>query len=144
MRLGNGWARGNLNVISRGVCLSVASCRGNPEKRSPSSPCSIPASRRIGFQWSFCATNRLLVWMLTAVAEPRPCLRISSRVLLSVHSFEEDFPGAVRCALTETHRLPVHLLRSSTGLMRAGGLVPLLNNRMKTRQNTGELMGPIS
>lgn len=62
-------------------------------------------------------------------------------VPLSVRSFEDDFPGAVRCALTETHRLPVHLLRSSTGLMRAGGLVPLLNNRMKTRQNTGELMG---
>ena len=61
-----------------------------------------------------------------------------------IHSFEEDFPGAVRCALTETHRLPVHLLRSSTGLMRAGGLVPLLNNRMKTRRNTGEFMVPTS
>ena len=61
--------------------------------------------------------------------------------MLSVRSFEQDFPGAVRCALTETHRLPVHLLRSSTGLMRAGGLVPLLNSRMKTRQNTGELVG---
>ncbi|CAM9118917.1 unnamed protein product [Ectocarpus fasciculatus] len=48
----------------------------------------------------------------------------------------EDFPGAVRCALTETHRLPVHVLRSATGLMRAGGLVPLLNRRMRTKQHT--------
>ncbi|CAM9374781.1 unnamed protein product [Ectocarpus sp. 4 AP-2014] len=53
-----------------------------------------------------------------------------------VSSFEEDFPGAVRCALTETHRLPVHVLRSATGLMRAGGLVPLLNRRMRTKQHT--------
>lgn len=52
------------------------------------------------------------------------------------HRFEEDFPGAVRCALTETHRLPVHLLRSATGLMRAGRLVPLLNRRMRTKQHT--------
>ncbi|CAM9589294.1 unnamed protein product, partial [Hapterophycus canaliculatus] len=48
----------------------------------------------------------------------------------------EDFPGAVRCALAQTHRLPVHLLRSATGLMRAGGLVPLLNRRMRTKQHT--------
>ncbi|CBJ30041.1 DNA helicase II [Ectocarpus siliculosus] len=53
-----------------------------------------------------------------------------------LHRFEEDFPGAVRCALTETHRLPVHVLRSATGLMRAGGLVPLLNRRMRTKQHT--------
>lgn len=52
-------------------------------------------------------------------------------------SFEKDFPGAVRRGLTETHRLPVHVLRSATGLMRAGGLVPLLNKRMRTRTNTG-------
>ncbi|CAM9265174.1 unnamed protein product, partial [Scytosiphon promiscuus] len=53
-----------------------------------------------------------------------------------LHRFEEDFPGAVRCALAQTHRLPVHLLRSATGLMRAGGLVPLLNRRMRTKQHT--------
>lgn len=71
------------------------------------------------------------------VTRPPLALLLSSRRLsYPTHRFEEDFPGAVRCALTETHRLPAHLLRSATGLMRAGGLVPLLNRRMRTKQHT--------
>ena len=70
-------------------------------------------------------------------AAPRAVTFVAPSVLsYPTHRFEEDFPGAVRCALTETHRLPAHLLRSATGLMRAGGLVPLLNRRMRTKRHT--------
>lgn len=108
-------------------------CKKLKPQRALPLPC-----RSCNFVLVFSVYSRHLSGSIPPPPPPPPSPRSPLVLFLSrlSHRFEEDFPGAVRCALTETHRLPVHLLRSATGLMRAGGLVPLLNRRMRTTQHT--------
>eukprot|EP00752_Nemacystus_decipiens_P009008 g8041.t1 len=134
-----------LQALVKGVPSARSAARHNPTSESTPSSTSTPASAaspEIGAGKGAGAAEGLEkhpglgVSLFCAGDEDQHIYGWRGTTVDHLHRFEEDFPGAVRCALTETHRLPVHLLRSATGLMRAGGLVPLLNRRMRTKQRS--------